>query len=214
MKIKKTLFLFSLCFFPLFLWSDLQYKPLSSFERHELSSGFSPSSKNSKEAAHSFFLKYSFYLPEIENFLPEPYQKIFLPGFHAGINLFRRTAGKKQALCKTSPGTYSSAYHFGLKGKITYFEYVQPFTEWGLARSLCHTKYFSRIHSVKTKLSQYFSYGLFASFKILDRESIYSMDQSYGINDFGLRAECLYYYPKSEKTGSFNFCQFGLQLSF
>ena len=212
MKIKKMFFLFGLCFFHPLLWSQVQYTPLSSSERHELSSGISLSPKSSKETLSSFFLKYSTYFPETEDFLPEPYHNILIPGLQAGINLFSREAGKKYALCET--GTYPFSYYFGLKGKSSYFEYVQPFAEGGLARSFCYFNGFSKFKKAKTSLSQYLSYGLFVSFKILDSSSIYSMDQSYGINDFGLRGECLHYYSKSEKANSFNFCQFGLQLSF
>lgn len=219
MKIKKNLCFFFLYLFSTLSWGQMQYAPLASVERHELSSGFSVSIKNWQENPSSkifpvFFLKYTLYFPEISSYVPKPYQKIFIPGFTAGANLFRsQKQGKNYGICKTDEGIYPSTYYLGLKGKMAYFEFLQPFAEFGLARSSCYSKNFSKFFKAKRKLSHYFSYGFFLSLKILDRMSIYTLDQDHGINDVGVKTECLYH-PKTEKNKSLSFCQFGLQLSF
>ena len=216
MKSRKNFFLFYFCFFSPLSWSQIQYRPLSSFERHELSSGFSISTKNGQKGLSDhlpvFFLKYTFYFPEMSVILPEPYKNFFIPGFQAGTNLFRTK--KNYGICDIKENIHSGAYHFGLKGKSPYFEFLQPFVEGGLARSFCYSKNLSKTSKAKMKLSHYFSYGLFLSFKILDRESIYALDQDYGINDMGIKMECLHYYPKSKKDKSFRLCQLGFQVSF
>lgn len=219
MKMKKYLFLFFLCFSPL-SWGQMQHKPLSSVERHEVSSGVSISIKNWQENPLSnifpvFFLKYVFYFPEVSDYFPKSYERIFIPGLVAGANLFRsQSKGKNYKICKMNEGIYPSTYYLGLKGKSAYLEFLQPFAEVGLARSSCYSKNFSKFAKAKKKLNHYFAYGVFLSLKILDRTSIYSLDQDYGINDVGIKAECLHYYPKNEEDKSFNFCQFGLQISF
>ena len=217
MKAKIYLILF--CFVSPFSWGQVQFQPLSSVERHELSSGFSVSIKNRQKKLldnlHVFFLKYSLYFPEMDALWSPAYKKILIPGLQAGMSLFRSLGtGKNYGLCKADEGIYSSVWHLGLKGKSAYFDFIQPFVEGGLARSLCYSKNFSKTTTAQKKLSHYFSYGLFLSFKILDRSSIHALDQDYGINDVGLRAECLHYYSKTEENKFFRLCQLGLQLSF
>ncbi len=213
MKIKKLFVLFYLILLPLPLWAETQYKPQSSFERHEFSFGSSISlTSKPKKALSVPFLKYTLYVPEISNLLVEPYNKIFTPGLSAGANLFlSKDRSKNYGICE-SEEVYPLVYHLGLKVKVPYFEFFQPFAESGLARSSCYSKNIKVFKSQK-KLSYYLSYGLFLSLKILDRVAVYTLDQDYGINDVGVKAECLRYYPK-DKEKSFNFCQFGFQFSF
>lgn len=207
-----------ICFAPLLLsflsYGDVQYKPLSSVERHELSSGFALNTKKwqekNSEKLPVFFLKYSLYFPEAGILLPTDYQKAFLPGLQAGFNIFWDQ--KRYGICESTPGLRSFAYHLGLTGKIAYFEFLQPSASWGWARPLCYFTNFSKSSQAKVKLNSYFSYGLFLSLKILDRHSIYALDQDYGINDVGLRMECMHHSPKT--GSSFRFCQLGLQLAF
>ena len=219
MKIKKILFLLCLYFFPLISWSQTQYAPLASIERHELSASFSISKKawqtSRLRKLPVFALKYALFLPEISNFSPEPYNKFFTPGFSAGLNLFRKQSHTNYELCEsTNQNHFSAAYHFGLKGKIPYFEFLQPFAELGLARSFCYSRYFSNFFKAKKTLQHYFSYGFSLSLKILDKISIYTLDQDHGINDIGIKTECIHYYPKNKENKPFSFCQFGLQVSF
>ena len=219
MKTQKNLFLLYLCFFPLLSWAQIQHKPLSSIERHELSAGLSISKKSWQEYRLGkppvLFLKYALYFPGISNFSPEPYNKLFRPGLSAGVNFFRSKEEEKYKFCEaTGKKKHSSAYHLGFKGKIPYFEFFQPFVEGGLARSFCHSKKFSHFFKAKKKLKSYFSYGFSLSLKILDKISIYTLDQDYGINDIGIKTECKHYHPKNKDDKSFSFCQFGLQISF
>ena len=199
-------------------WGQIQYNPLSSAERHELSSGFSVSKKNGQKSLISlpvFFLKYGLYFPEIESVLTEPYKKAFIPGLQMGINLFQaQQIVKNYKICGTGSNILSAAYYFGIKGKSSYFEALQPFAELGLARSFCYTKNFSKISTAKIKLRHYLSYGIFFSLKIFDKAPVYALDQDYGINDLGIKMECLHYYSKKTTDKSINFCQFGLQMSF
>ena len=218
MKINKKKFLFCLCFFSPLVWGQIQYKPLSSPQRHEFAGGFSISTKNwqwkkdfSKNLPSSF-LKYAFYFPEIKAFLPESYKEIFIPSLSFGVNILKRDLleEKNYEICEKSTSIHAFAYHLGLKGTIPYFEFLQPFAELGLARSFCSPKN----SEIKRKLKHYFSYGFFLSLKTVDSEAIYSLDQDYGINDVGIKTECLHYYSKNKKDKPFNFCQFGLQFSF
>ena len=219
MRTQKNLFLLCLGFFPFLLWGQIQHKPLSSPERHELSAGLSISKKSWTEnllrKSPAFFLEYALYFPEILNSIPEPYNKLFRPGLSAGVNFFKSKNEEKYRFCETtSKKPNSSAYHLGLKGKIPYFEFFQPFAEWGLARSFCHSEKFSHLFKAKKKLKSYFSYGFILSLKILDKISIYTLDQDYGINDIGIKTECKHYQPKDKADKSFSLCQFGLQISF
>ena len=203
----KNFFLF-LClgFFASFSWGQAQYQPVSSLERHELAIDFPFSLKSWKGFSA---LKYTVYFPEIFALAPSPYNQIFTPGLQAGIlhTLGPNQTGKNYGHCgakKTLP-----PYHIGFKGKISYFELLRPFFELGFTQSLCYAPKTSKI-----KLSHYVSFGLFLSLKTLDSSSIYSLDQDYGINDLGLKTECLRYYSEQNKEKSFPFCQFGFQISF
>lgn len=216
----KPFFIFSVVFFSQFVWSTIQYKPLSSNERHELSFGFSVSKDNwrdnllLKNLPSGFFI-YTAYLSEIPSaFIGKPYSDIFIPGFQVGTNVFRKkNPDVDYGLCSADKASHSFAYHFGLKGKSAYFESLQPFVGWGLARSFCLQK-LSKISKSKMQLGQYVSYGLNLSLKILDKDSIYTLDQEYGINDIGLNLGCIHYYPKKTENKSFQICQVGLLLSF
>lgn len=208
-----------ICYFFLFVfvnisWGEIQYKPLFSMERHELSSGLSVNikkwHKDQTEKFPIFFLKYSLYFPEVGQFFPDTYKHLFIPGLQTGFNLFKTK--QKYDLCETGPGILPFTYHYGLKGKSAYFEFFQPFAEWGWAQSLCYSKNLSTTVKTKIKLRYYFSYGVFLSLKVLDRHSMYALDQDYGINDVGLRIECLHY--DTTTNSSLQFCQIGLQLSF
>lgn len=146
--------------------------------------------------------------------LPEPYEQVFRPGIQLGLNRsFPKELGANGGICDNS-NLHPSVYHFGLKGKIPYFEALQPFSELGVARFFCHSEKYSRLSKSKTQLSHYVSYGLSLSLKVLDKLSIYALDQDYGINDLGITLECLHHYPKKTKKKTINFCQFGFQVSF
>jgi len=146
--------------------------------------------------------------------LPDPYKQVLMPGIQTGINRSKlKEFGTNNGVCD-KPNFHPTVYHFGLKGKISYFEVLQPFSELGIARFFCHSKKYSSFSKSKTQLNHYVSYGLLLSLKILDKLSIYALDQDYGINDLGITVECLHYYPKKATSKTINFCQFGLQMSF
>ena len=204
---------FCLLFVSSFSGAEIQYRPISSVEKHELSSGFGFSIKKWRESfKNKFFLNYVFYFPELSRFYFPDLNRIFIPGLQAGVNFFKTQ--KNYGICPSRKDIYSSAYHTGLKGKSAYFEWGQPFVGIGLLKTFCYAKNFSKNFSPKSRLSYYISYGLLLSLKILDRSSIYAMDQDYGINDLGVKLECLHNYYKDKKNKPFYFCQLGLQISF
>ena len=242
MKIKIFVVCFVLGFFSFSLWGQVQYRPIPSFERHEISSGFSFSLgitgdgvlengienlsekkeiKNLSENFHNFFLKYAFYFPEVNSLFLESYQDVFIPGLVIGMNLFRdqktfsSLEGIKEnyGICEANDSIYPLNYYLGLKGKNNSFEFFQAFAEFGFVRSLCYSTKLSKGFDPISQLSYYLSYSFFFSFKILDKMAIYALDQEYGINDIGIKAECSHYYPNQPESFRF-FCQFGLQTSF
>ena len=107
MKPQFMLILFSLCFSSFLSWGQIQYTPLSSTERHELSSGFSIPKKTGQKyfllKTLPIFLKYGLYFPEIEAVLPEPYQKTFIPGLQMGFNRLQpQKTGENYGICDTN----------------------------------------------------------------------------------------------------------------
>ena len=213
MKIKKICLLTVLLFFPKFLGASAQYQPLSSPERHELSSGWTFSIKKKQ---NGFFFKYALYFPEVSNtFINSEYEKIFIPGLSFGVSSFNIQKDRLfYEMCKKNTKSRFLPLSLGLKAKSSYYELIQPFGEFGLIQSQCYAKDFSRIDDSQKKFKYYLSYGVLLSFKILNKSDIYSLDQDYGINDIGFRAECLRYYLEDAKENSLPFCQLGLQISF
>ncbi len=220
MRIKKILF--SLCFIlPMSLQGQIQYKPQPSTERHELMTGFSIFTgsfewkKDFFSNFPAFFIKYNLYFPEIESVLPSGYEKVFVPGLQIGSHFFKwlkGSEGENYNLCRTA---YPIAYHLGLTAKMAYLEDIQAFVGGGLARSICRSQAEPRVSNDKRDLNHYLSYGFFLSFKLLDRSGVYSLDQDYGINDMGLRAECLHYdLMKKSRAFKYPLCDLGLQISF
>lgn len=215
MNIKKGLILFGLCFSTSGALAEIQYKPLSSQQKQEISSGFSLFRNNLNleqlESPPAFFIKYSFYIPELSEMFLDSYKDFFIPALQAGIHVFRNTSGiKAYNLCDSTQTSHSLAYHIGLKGKIAYFDLFQPYAELAWAKNFCSKK-FSTINSPQKKLKHYFSYGALLSLKIFDKESIYELDQDYGINDIGLQMSCSHYSPENR---TINLCELGLHISF
>lgn len=213
MKLKKSYLLIYLFLFSQFLWADTQYKPLFSPERHEFSSGWTFSVKKKQ---NGFFLKYALYFPEIPNaFANSLYKNIFIPGLSLGISDFKIQKNNLfHEMCKENTNFRFLPWSLGLKIKSSYYELIQPFGEFGLAQSLCYAEDFSKINSSRKTFKYYLSYGLMLSLKIFDKNGIYSLDQDYGINDVGFKAECLRYYLENKEETSLPFCQLGLQVSF
>ena len=216
MKTGKSYYLICLFLFPQLLWSDIQFKPLSSPENHDLSAGLSvPLKKTGKTNKLGSSLEYTLYFPKIISLYPPDYKNIFIPGLSLGINSSEiGEEGYFYDTCKKNKKLYFLAWHIGLKGKIPYSELIQPFGELGFTRSLCYARNFSKTYTPQTKFKYYLSYGLFLSLKILNKIAIYSLDNDYGINNIGIKAECRHYYTESEKNNPLNVCQFGLQVSF
>ena len=212
--IKKIYLLISLAFLPQFLGANLQYKPLFSPERHEFSSGWAFSMRNTKQ--DGYFIKYAFLLPEGLNiFSPFLSKNFFVPGLSFGANSFPIYKSKQFEKMCGKDMEFFLPLSLGIKANLPYYELVKPFGEIGLTHSMCYIKNFSKIDKSQKKLKYYLSYGLLLSLKILDKSNIYSLDQDYGLNDIAFRAECLhYYYPEIEKAKNLHFCQFGLQVSF
>ena len=89
---KAKIYLILLCFVSPLSWSQVQFQPLSSVERHELSSGFSVSIKNRQKKLldnlHVFFLKYSLYFSETDALWPPAYKKVLIPRPSGGYESF------------------------------------------------------------------------------------------------------------------------------
>lgn len=217
---KRNLFLFLLCLFPQILLAQIQYQPLASSERSGLSLGVSPFLKKEEKKLLSrfpvWFFTYNLYLPEVSRLLPEASKDRLTPGIELGASFFdTEDSLQNYNLCSPEKtGLRSMAYHLGLMGKANYLNILQAFVGGGWARSLCYFSGFKQTDSPQKELSHYLSYGLFLSFQIFDRSSIYSMDQEYGINNVGLKGECRSYYFKEKGSESFQVCQLGLQVSF
>ena len=182
----------------------IQYRPVSSLERHEIAGGGG--------ANKTLFLDYSLYFPEITAILSEPWKRIGVVGLSAGGTLLP----KDNRHCGAGAGGKKTPLfaHVGFKVRVSYFEKILPFMEYGLSRAGCvmfdqnkDPKYFPALRKTQT----YFSLGLNLSFKIIDRKSIYSLDQDYGLNDMGIRAQCRWYYGTKEPVF---ICSAGLSLLF
>ena len=200
--------------------ANIQYKPISSVERSGFYFGGTLENKFVTEE-ESFFsgysFKYDFFIPEINNLVGENYRDIFKFSLGVGSHFFKAKYKNNKSLCESSKQPQALLYYGGLKGILAYFEYFTPFVEFGLVRSHC----FSYDQAAKklsfSKASQemksYLSFGLFLSFKMLDRVSIYSLDRDYGINDVGVTSRCSWFYKKEVKTKSprkLAFCEVGL----
>ena len=210
----------SLCVF-FFLYSPLslgliQYRPIHSPEKHELSLGIIVKhSKNTALSYDSHFFNYGRYFSEINSLLPKPWNNIFLLGLSLGAKILKNSSYQNSCSSESHP----FFYHAGGKFKLSYFEILRPFVEYGWVQAAC-VKNLTLDSSLKDfeyskgtlQLKQYFALGLDLSFKFLDKKSIYSLDQDYGLNDIGMRGQCFKYLQK-DKT-SFLSCEIGLNFLF
>ena len=182
MEIKNLIFLLFL--FPLFSWG-IQYQPTSSVKRHEISLNFDlrlSKEKNLWKKFSSKSLTWTVLIPEFNDFIPSPYKNIFTPGVDLGF-LFFDEKNKNTDVCPVDKEGYQGAWHLGVLGKIDYFEPVKFFGSLGLTRGNCVKKKDLFDVSLKQELSHYLSYGMFFSLKLLDKSSVYALDQDYGVND-------------------------------
>ena len=191
-----------------------QYTPIASPEHHEIFiSKIFHLQKDPFDLAESWGFNYDFYLIEINSMLPREYQNIFFVGVHLGASL------TQEGSTSCSPASSHLVYRGGLKSKLTFFEYVKPFVEYGYMQDVC-LKNFSMetwqqagfADSSQNLQGQYVSAGLSLSFKILDRVSLYNLDQDYGLNDVALRGECLRSLSAKEAQGFV--CELGLSFAF
>ena len=194
---------------------NIQYKPISSPERHEFTGGFAFKTPlpNFASRHRALSLNYSLYFPEVTALLPEPWNHIGAPGLNLGATLFK--VGYK--LC-TQEKEQPLFTHLGLKAKISYFETIIPFAEYGMGWMSCIQNLTLNKEAEVFKHSQgplkvktYFALGLNLSFKILDKKSMYSLDQDYGLNDIALQGQCRWY-QGAEKT--LTLCELGLSVLF
>ena len=228
-----------LCLFCFPSWGTIQYRPIGSPERHEIVGGWtledpfrnfadddkiilSPAQENGNSlnslaaSKRAYFLNYSLYFPEATTLFPKPWDKIGAPGLSLGARLFQ----KGGELCAEKE-SYPLFTHLGLKARFPYFEEVIPFVEYGMGWLGCvHNLKLEKNKSFKysptlTKIKTYIAVGLNLSFKILDRKSIYSLDQDYGFNDMGIQGQCRWYHgTMDEKKNSIFMCEAGLSLLF
>lgn len=219
-------------------WGVIQYRPIGSPERHEIAGGWTfgdpfhnftdddkvsllPAQKDGSSSPslankRAYFLNYSLYFPEVTALLPKPWNKVGSSGFSTGARLFQKGEG----FC-TEKGQSPLFTHLGLKAKFSYFEEITPFLEYGLGWLGCaqnlkldKDKPF-KYTPTSTKIKTYIAIGLNLSFKILDRKSIYSLDQDYGFNDMGIQGQCRWYHgTMNEKKNSLFMCEAGLSLLF
>lgn len=215
----KIIFQFALFVAPVLVFAQVQYQPLSSVQRHELSISASVKSQDSN---FHFNLKqknlnYAIYFPELVSLLfPSQKKGWFIPALSMGFHGFKKDDTQKlHQTCQPAsdllgliPG------YIGFKGILTYLELIQPFAELAYARFLCYKKNPQKMSFYKnnTLWSWYHAYGVFLSLKLLDKIGIYSLDQDYGINDLGLKLACSSYYKTTKiKLTS---CHIGMQISF
>lgn len=194
--------------------AETQYKPFSSLQRHEISLGdtFNKGFLDRIEGIGTFkdpdglFLEYGFLLRELNQYIPKPYQNIFVLSLNAGVSVLDKEYGKnydeQPSFCEDAQ---SLIYNGALKGKLDYFEYIKFFAEWGLTKSSCID--YTDLKNFKFKPASkateyYYSVGGFLSFKVLNKTSIYSLDRDYGINDMGLLAKCFWISFKDDKKDS------------
>ena len=197
----------------------VQYRPIGSPERHEITLGRSfenpfSSRKTRLSKQPGYFLSYDLYLPEINSLLlPEKWRRIGYMGFTVSGSLYQNK--KTDSLCGGKKLIWPA--RAGIKIKMSHFEMAAPFVEYGLSRVGCvgkKSKFNEILKSVKNnplKLKTYFSIGLNMSFKILDRKSIYTLDQDYGLNDMGIRGQCQWH--RGSKSSVF-VCTAGFSLLF
>ena len=208
-----TFFILSLLCFP--SWGLIQYKPISSPERHEITVGwsFKKPIPNFASQHRAFLLNYSLYFPEITALLPKPWNDIGAPGLSLGARLFK----KGHSLCNNEKDQPLFT-HLGFKTKISYLETVIPFAEYGMGWMSCvqnltldrSAETFKR-SSGPIKIKSYLALGLNLSLKILNKKTIYSLDQDYGLNDIGVQAQCRWY-RGARKT--LTLCEVGLSVLF
>ena len=213
---KKLQALYPLAVFLIFCFPArgvIQYRPVGSLERHEIAGGWAVAKPLegvfSSSQNKAFFLDYSLYFPEVTALLPQPWQKIGAPGFALGGAFFRQGG----ALCPEG-GKTPFFGSFGFKVRVSYFEKILPFMEYGLSRAGCAVFDFDKkpeYAPAPVKVKTYFSIGLNLSLKIIDRKSVYNLDQDYGLNDIGVRAQCRRYYRTNQPVF---ICSAGLSLLF
>ena len=217
-------------------WGIIQHRPIGSPERHEIAGGWTlgdpfvdddkviltPNQKNGNPSPNpvagkrAYFLNYSLYFPEVTALLPKPWNKIGAPGLSLGARLFQK--GGELCIEQEQQSLFT---HLGLKARFSYFEKVIPFVEYGLGWLGCvqnlkldKDKPF-KYTPTSTTMKTYAAIGLNLSFKILDRKSIYSLDQDYGFNDMGIHGQCRWYHgTMNEKKTSVFMCEAGLSLLF
>lgn len=213
-KLTFTLVLLSLLYFP--AWGMIQYKPISSIERHEIAIGWAFKTPIKKFASRyrATSLNYSLYFPELTALLPEPWSNIGAPGLSLGAKIFKEGA---KLLC-TKEKEEALFTHLGLKARFPYFETLIPFVEYGMGWMNCiqnltldkEAETFKHFPG-PIKVKAYFALGLNLSLKILDKKSLYNLDQDYGLNDIGIQGQCRWY-KGTEKV--LTLCELGLSVLF
>ncbi len=198
----------------------VQYKPISSMERSGFYGGGIVDYKSLpdlKNIVSGYSLQYHFFIPEMNKLVAQSYRDFFKISLGLGAHWFKKAYDKNQFQCESSKSLQTLIYRGGLRGAFTYVEYFTPFVEFGLARSRCFSyKVSEKISFEKpsNKFKSYISFGLFLSFKLIDKIAIYSLDKDYGINDIGIIGQCSWFH-REEKAGikldsKLAFCEAGL----
>ena len=197
-------------------WGMIQYKPISSIERHEIAIGwaFKTPIQNFASRYRADSLNYSLYFPEVTALLPEPWSNVGAPGLNLGAKLFNKEA---KLFC-TKEKEQTLFTYLGLKARFSYFETLIPFVEYGMGWMNCiqNLTFDKEAETFKhspgpIKVKAYFALGLNLSFKILDKKSLYNLDQDYGLNDIGIQGQCRWY-KGTDKV--LTLCELGLSVLF
>ena len=198
------------------VFGETQYKPTASSLNHNVSFGmsFEPDSgkiENPFSGKGGGFLNY-YYFPPWDKWLEEKYLGYVLLGFGGGIEQFFHSPG----LCSKGLRNKPLIARGGLHLRGVFWEYFQPFIGGGVSQMFCHDSLKNiGLGSKKIKLSPYMSLGLAISLKVLDRASIYNLDEDYGLNDLSFVSQCLQVeIPNKSKSKGIFICQLGLEVLF
>ena len=216
-----------LCFLlPLSSKADIQYEPLSSPKRHELFFGTAlvPFETKWNRIFRAFSFQHNVLLREADQALGESYRDIFIPGIQWGLGFFRYEKSSQDSNARNygaCANSNSLSGQLALSLSLFHKFFLRPFGAAGMSGTLCFLKSLSKIQEEKPVFSPYLSYGLFLSLKIFDRGAVYSLDQDYGLNDIGIKGECVQNFYSSNggsgnktRNGVVKFCLLGLQFVF
>lgn len=221
--------------------AEIQYRPIASPENHAVSIGISKDffsrgdvvflPENRKQNPQLIpplgrTISYHFVPSFLNQYLKIEQEEALKVGLSTGAHIFFMEEVQQHLQTYCGETQFNPAvFYGGLKVFMSYFESIKPFVEYGLAQATCvklgspsseeagveERLADSAIKESSLSLDSYFSAGVFVSFKLLDKMSIYSLDQNYGANDFGMQAQCSWF---AYEDSSIPYCELGLQVFF